>query len=119
MTAEPPGRPVAEEVRSLEVRWIFPGPLETTVAGWFGRFLAESQSREDTYLVDPRLRGLSVKVRGDAALEVKVWVWCCATSRAASPASSPTRPCRSMASTRAGTWVEAIKASSAAAPKTS
>jgi len=73
MTAEPPGSPVAEGIRSLEVRWIFPGQLETEVAEWLGRFPAESQSREDTYLVDPQLRGLSVKVRGDVALEVKVY----------------------------------------------
>ena len=38
MTADPPGSPAAEGVRSLEVRWIFPGQLETAVAGWFGRF---------------------------------------------------------------------------------
>ena len=73
MTAEPPVRPVTEGVRSLEVRWIFPGQLETAVAGWFGRFPAQTQSREDTYLVDPQLRGLSVKVRGGAALEVTVY----------------------------------------------
>jgi hypothetical protein len=73
MTAEPPGSPVAEGVRSLEVRWIFPGQLEAAVAGWFGRFPARTESREDTYLLDPRLRGLSVKVRGAAALEVKVY----------------------------------------------
>jgi hypothetical protein len=73
MTAEPPESPVAEGVRSLEVRWIFPGQLETAVAEWFGRFLAETQSREDTYLLDPQLRGLSVKVRGGSALEVKVY----------------------------------------------
>ena len=73
MTAEPPGSPVTEGVRSLEVRWIFPGQLETAVAEWMGRFAAESQSREDTYLVDPQLRGLSVKVRGGLALEVKVY----------------------------------------------
>ena len=36
------------------------------VPGW-------TESREDTYLVDPRLRGLSVKVRGGGALEVKVY----------------------------------------------
>ena len=73
MTAEPPGSPVTEGVRSLEVRWIFPGQLESAVAGWFGRFPARKESREDTYLLDPRLRGLSVKVRGGAALEVKVY----------------------------------------------
>ncbi len=66
MTPEPPQSAVSEGVRSLEVRWIFPGQLETAVANWFGRFPAETQSREDTYLLDPRLRGLSVKIRGGA-----------------------------------------------------
>ena len=73
MTAEPPQSPVAEAVRSLEVRWIFAGQLEAAVAGWFGRFPAGTESREDTYLLDPRLRGLSVKVRGGGALEVKAY----------------------------------------------
>ena len=41
MTAEPPQSLVTEAVRSLEVRWIFPGQLEAAVAGWFGRFPAE------------------------------------------------------------------------------
>jgi len=73
MTAEPTQIPVTEAVRSLEVRWIFPGQMETAVAEWFGRFPAETQSREDTYLLDPQLRGLSVKVRGGGALEVKAY----------------------------------------------
>jgi hypothetical protein len=73
MTAEPPQSPVTEAVRSPEVRWIFPGQLEAAVAGWFGRFPAAVESREDTYLLDPRLRGLSVKVRGGGALEVKAY----------------------------------------------
>jgi hypothetical protein len=73
MTAEPPESPVTEGVRSLEVRWIFAGQLETAVAGWFGRFPAGTETREDTYLLDPQLRGLSVKVRGGGALEVKVY----------------------------------------------
>ena len=73
MTAEPPQSPVTEAVRSLEVRWIFPGQLEAAVAGWFGRFPAATESREDTYLLDPRLRGLSVKIRGGGALEVKAY----------------------------------------------
>ena len=71
MMAEPPQSPVTEAVRSLEVRWIFPGQLEAAVAGWFGRFPARTESREDTYLLDPQLRGLSVKLRGGGALEVK------------------------------------------------
>jgi hypothetical protein len=71
MTPEPPQSAVTEGVCSLEVRWIFPGQLEPAVAEWFGRFPAEVQSREDTYLLDPWLRGLSVKVRGGVALDVK------------------------------------------------
>jgi len=73
MTAEPPDSPVSEGVRSLEVRWIFPGQLTAAVARWFGRFPARVESREDTYLLDPPLPGLSVKVRGGRALEVKVF----------------------------------------------
>ena len=73
MTAEPPQSPVTEAVCSLEVRWIFPGQLETAVARWFGRFPARTESRQDTYLLDPQLRGLSVKVRGGGALEVKAY----------------------------------------------
>jgi hypothetical protein len=71
--AEPPGSPVTEGIRSLEVRWIFPGQLEPAVAVWFGQFPARTESREDTYLLDPQLPGLSVKVRGGSALEVKVY----------------------------------------------
>ena len=70
--AEPWENPVSEAVRSLEVRWIFPGPLAAAVARWFGRFPARVESREDTYLLDPPLPGLSVKVRGGKALDVKV-----------------------------------------------
>ena len=73
MTAEPPESPVTEAVRTLEVRWIFPGQLASAVAEWFGRFPARTESREDSYLLDPQLRGLSVKVRGGGALEVKVY----------------------------------------------
>jgi hypothetical protein len=73
MTAEPRESPVTEAVHSLEVRWIFPGQLESAVAGWFGRFPARTESREDTYLLDPQLRGLSVKIRGGGALEVKAY----------------------------------------------
>ena len=73
MTAQPPDSPVGEGIRSLEARWIFPGQLTAAVARWFGRFPAEMESREDTYLLDPPLPGLSVKVRGGGALEVKVF----------------------------------------------
>jgi hypothetical protein len=70
---EPPESLVTEAVRSLEVRWIFPGEMEAAVAGWFERFPAGTEAREDIYLLDPRLPGLSVKVRGGGALEVKVF----------------------------------------------
>ncbi len=73
MTAEPHDGPVTEAVRSLEVRWIFPGQLESAVATWFGRFAAGTESREDSYLLDPQLQGLSVKIRGGGALEVKAY----------------------------------------------
>ena len=73
MTAEPPESPVTEAERSLEVRWIFPGRLEAAVARWFARFPATVESRLDTYLLDPQLRGLAVKVRGGGALEVKAY----------------------------------------------
>ena len=73
MMAEPPQSPVTEAVRSLEVRWIFPGQLDTAVAGWFGRFPARMESRTDSYLLDSQLRGLSVKVRGGGGLDVKVY----------------------------------------------
>ncbi len=49
------------------MRWIFPGHMEVAVAGWFGRFPARTEAREDTYLLDPPLPGLSVKIRGGGA----------------------------------------------------
>ena len=73
MTALPPGISVTEPLRSLEVRWILQGQLESAVAGWFARFPAEVSSREDTYLVDPQLGGLSVKLRAGSMLEVKAY----------------------------------------------
>jgi hypothetical protein len=63
-TAEPLDSPASGGVRSLEVRWIFSGQLTAAVARWFARFPAEVESREDTYLVDPPLPRVSVKVRG-------------------------------------------------------
>jgi hypothetical protein len=73
MTTAAPEGPGIEGLSSLEVRWILPGQLDPAVAGWFGRFPAEMASREDAYLLDPKLGGLSVKVRAGTALEVKVY----------------------------------------------
>lgn len=73
VTAWPPESAGTEGVRSLEVRWIFPGQLRDAVTRWFGRFPAAMESREDIYLLDPPLPGLSVKVRGGGPFEVKVY----------------------------------------------
>ena len=74
MTGPPPGPSVPSVIEGLstvEVRWILPGQLDAAVAGWFGRFPAGLDSREDAYLVHPVLRGLAVKIRGGQLLEVK------------------------------------------------
>jgi hypothetical protein len=47
MTAAQPDIPATEGIRSLEVRWIFSGQLETAVAGGFARFPAELETRGD------------------------------------------------------------------------
>jgi hypothetical protein len=73
MTATQPEISVPGQTRSLEVRWILPGQLDATVARWFARFPAEVESRQDIYLVDPQLHGLSVKLRHGRALEVKMY----------------------------------------------
>ena len=64
---------LTERMRSLEVRWILPGQLEPAMAGWFARFPAWVESREDSYLANPPLRGLSVKRRAGRVLEVKAY----------------------------------------------
>ena len=73
MTAAPTENLSTEGVRTLEVRWIFPGELASAVAGWFARFPVKTTVLKDAYLLDPHLPGLSVKVRGGQALEVKVY----------------------------------------------
>jgi hypothetical protein len=67
----PQGNSVIEGLSTAEVRWILPGQLDTAVAGWFGRFPAGMDSREDAYLIHPVLRVLSVKIRAGRLLEVK------------------------------------------------
>ena len=73
MPTAPPECSTPDGVRSLEVRWIFRGQLSTAVAAWFERFPAETESRDDAYLLAPHLHGLSVKLRGGRALDVKVY----------------------------------------------
>ena len=65
---------VAGPVDSLEVRWIVAGPLGTAMREWFARFPTGSQARQDTYLLRPRLAGLSVKLRDGSALDVKSYL---------------------------------------------
>ena len=65
---------VAAPVHSLEVRWITPGPLGTAMREWFARFPAGTETREDAYLLQPRLQGLSVKLRDGGTLDVKSYL---------------------------------------------
>lgn len=74
MTSAVPEGSLSRGVLSLEVRWILPGRLDTAVAAWFGTSVFQTESREDTYLLSPDLGGLSVKVRGGRALEVKAFL---------------------------------------------
>ena len=69
----PPDDPFTEGVFSLEVRWILPGSLDPAVAEWYAAFPSEPESREDAYIHHPDMAGLSVKVRGSQALEVKAF----------------------------------------------
>ena len=71
MMTGPPGDPVTKGVVSLEVRWILPGSLNLAVAEWFAAFPSEAESREDAYLLQPDMAGLSVKSRARQALQVK------------------------------------------------
>jgi len=70
MAIAPAESPVTQGLRSLEVRWILPRPLQPAVAGWFGRLPAETAARQDAYLLGPELGGLSVKIRAGTALKV-------------------------------------------------
>ena len=72
--ATPPESSVTEGVTSLEVRWILPGELDIAVAECFRQLRQETESRQDTYLLSPGMGGLSVKVRGGRALDVKVYL---------------------------------------------
>jgi hypothetical protein len=73
MTAPASGGSGGQSIRSLEVRWIFPGQLDTEMAEWFAGPTSATETREDAYLLAPHLDGLSVKIRADSALEVKVF----------------------------------------------
>jgi hypothetical protein len=74
MTSAVPDGAFVEGLPSLEVRWIFPGQLDAAVAGWFSGSEPEAESREDAYLLDPGMGGLSVKVRAGRTLDVKMFL---------------------------------------------
>ena len=66
-------RSAVAKLGTVEVRWILPGQLDAAMVEWFARFPTGLESREDAYLVDPVLRGLSVKIRGNQVLEAKMY----------------------------------------------
>ena len=66
------GRTVSEEGPTLEVRWVCPGALATSMIDWFTPFLEQVESREDDYLVGQQIQGISVKIRGGVLLDMKV-----------------------------------------------
>jgi hypothetical protein len=62
-------RPAQE--RTCEVRWIRPGRHGSEISRWFSRFPQVPETRDDDYLISPRMPGLSIKIRGGASFEVK------------------------------------------------
>src|SRR6476646_5295824 len=67
------GQAPAGEPPTLEVRWIRPGVLDARILEWFRRYPAATEVREDDYQISPNLEGLSVKIRGGWALDVKMY----------------------------------------------
>jgi hypothetical protein len=73
-----PARPVASvsqrrpaQELTCEVRWIRRGRHGAEIARWFSRFPQVPETRDDDYLIAPRMPGLSIKIRGGASFEVK------------------------------------------------
>lgn len=56
------------------MRWITPGPLTPAMREWFARFPAGTETRDDAYLLQPRLPGLAVKLRQGSVLDLKALV---------------------------------------------
>jgi hypothetical protein len=73
MTGHEVHGPDPGEPPTLEMRWIRPGELDARTLEWFERFPAAAESRDDDYLINPNLTGLSVKIRRGHALEVKAF----------------------------------------------
>jgi len=62
---------IAVPADSLEMRWIAAGPVTPALREWFARFPVGTETREDAYLLQPRLRGLAVKLRDGNAVDLK------------------------------------------------
>ena len=67
---DPHQRRPAQE-RTCEVRWIRTGRYGSEIDRWFSRFSQVPETRDDDYLISPRMPGLSIKIRGGASFEVK------------------------------------------------
>ena len=65
--------PVGGGVVSLEVRWIHPGRLPALLVERLEPFGEGIEVREDSYLANPVLPDVSVKIRGGAQLDVKAF----------------------------------------------
>lgn len=60
-------------VVSLEVRWMHPGRVPAALAERLEPFGEGTELREDSYLTDPALPDVSVKIRGGVQLDVKAF----------------------------------------------
>lgn len=70
----PPGGQQAPIITTtLEVRWILPGRVDAATVGWFTRLATATESRVDSYLLNPRLQDLSVKIRAGSQFDVKAF----------------------------------------------
>ena len=62
---------IAVPADSLEMRWIAAGPVTPALREWFARFPVGAETRDDAYLLQPRLRRLAVKLRDGNAVDLK------------------------------------------------
>jgi len=62
---------IAVPADRLEMRWIAAGSVTPALREWFDRFPVGTETREDAYLLQPRLRGLAVKLRDGSSVDLK------------------------------------------------
>jgi hypothetical protein len=60
-------------LRTLEVRWINPGPVPPVLVDRLGPFRDPIERRADRYLIDPWTPEFGVKIRGAVELDVKAF----------------------------------------------